>query len=75
MKRFLIAVLAFGFLGCTKNDDVVCTQTILKRKMGEPFKVYNVSQWSGPDQYKNYDYSYRDENGDVWVIKTKVVCE
>ena len=80
MKKVALLLVALATSlatsGCSKEEN--CTQKVYKKTYkdgGVEWVLINSGSWNGPDQYKNYTRTIRNQDGSFDVIRTIVTCD
>ena len=69
-----LAVAVFLAMGCEK-EETTCNIKVYRQYNGSKYELIQNASWVGPEQYKNYVRSTKDEDGNITNIKTIVTCE
>ena len=77
MKKVALLLVALATFGCAKEEEN-CTLKVYKKVYkdgGVEWVLINSGSWNGPDQYKNYTRTIRNQDGSFDVIRTIVTCD
>jgi hypothetical protein len=77
MKKVALLLVALATFGCGKEENN-CTQKVYKKVYkdgGVEWVLINSGSWNGPEQYKNYIRTIRNQDGSFDVIRTIVTCD